>query len=91
MPAPTAPEETSTTSRPAWRCSAICATNCSIWARSGCFRLSVRTPVPSLTTMRVTSLRIAERTEGYVAEPGAGVEFQIPGARGRGRFECDWL
>src|ERR1051325_725975 len=53
MPAPTAPEETRTISRPAARCCAIWLTSCSICARSGCFLASVSTPVPSLTTMRL--------------------------------------
>src|SRR6185436_13469243 len=56
MPAPTAPEETSTISRPWARCAATCATSCSICARSGCLRASVRMPVPSFTTRRLIFL-----------------------------------
>src|SRR5258707_13739376 len=56
MPAPTAPLVTSTISFPAFRSEATCATSCSNCAGSICFRLSVSTPVPSLTTRREIDL-----------------------------------
>src|SRR5450432_2695402 len=57
MPAPTAPLVTSTISFPAFRWAATCATSCSNCAGSICFRLSVSTPVPSLTTRRAAVFR----------------------------------
>src|ERR1700743_3002655 len=56
MPAPTAPEVTNTTALPAFFSATTWATNCSNCAGSISFRLSVRTPVPSLTTRRETDL-----------------------------------
>src|SRR5271169_635316 len=56
MPAPTAPLVTRTISFPDFRNVAICVTSCSNCAGSICFRLSVSTPVPSLTTRRETDL-----------------------------------
>src|SRR2546421_4298664 len=81
MPAPTAPELTTTTSLPALRCSASCATSCCIWAGSGCLRASVNTPVPSLTTMRLTSLSNCERMPHQCA--GSGICSQSRCAGGR--------
>ena len=49
---------------PARRWAATCATSCSICARSGCLRLSVRTPVPSLTTIRLTCFNNSRRISG---------------------------
>src|SRR5262245_1118491 len=76
MPAPTAPEVTTTTSRPAFRCAAICVTSCSSCAGSGCLRLSVSTPVPSLTTRREMFLSNSERTGGKLKE-----KLQIPSSK----------
>ena len=80
MPAPTAPEVTRTISLPALRCSAICATNCSICARSGCLRLSVRTPVPSLTTMRAAELSNSRcMSQGKIPSSGSKFQFKFKG------------
>ena len=58
MPAPTAPELTMTTCLPCARMAATCAANWPICAKSGCLRLSVRTPVPNLTTMRLAFFNV---------------------------------
>src|SRR5436190_12452514 len=82
MPAPTAPDDTTTISLPLLRCSASCVTNCSICARSGCLRLSVSTPVPSFTTMRVASLSNCERTDSLLPNQPKSVEAVVASASG---------
>src|SRR4051794_10793486 len=61
MPAPTAPELTRAICRPALHCAAICSANRCICARSSCFWLSVRTPVPTLTTILLIFLSSSRR------------------------------
>ena len=52
-----------TISFPVLHWSAICAANCCIWAKSGCFRLSVSTPV--------------QTAAGHLLDAGAVVRRQI--------------